>query len=49
MELAMNGLQAGAIDMSVVLGSADAGVTQQLLHSSQIGAPRQQVRGKAVP
>jgi hypothetical protein len=38
MELLVDGLQAGAIHMGVVLGGGDVSVAQQFLHYAQIGS-----------
>jgi hypothetical protein len=40
--------QARVIDVGVDLRRGDAGVAQHFLHLSQVGAARQQMRGKAV-
>ena len=47
--LPVNVLQSGPVDMGVDLSRRDVGVPQQLLHHAEVGAPDQQVRGKAVP
>src|SRR5205807_1350533 len=48
-ELAVDGLEAVAVHVGVVLRGADAGVAEQLLHRAQVGPAGEQVRGEAVP
>ena len=44
----VDGAQPLSADVSVALGGGQIGVTQQLLHRPQVGAPVEQVRGERV-
>ena len=48
MKLAMDRLKPVAIDVCVMLGRANIGMAQQLLHGTQVGAAGQEVRRKTV-
>jgi hypothetical protein len=49
MEPGVDVTEPAQLDAGVDLGGGDRGVTQHLLHGAEIGAPRQQMGGEAVP
>src|SRR5437879_8349588 len=48
MRRAIDGAEAGRIDVGVALGGREAGVAQQFLDGAQIAAGAQEVRGEGV-
>src|SRR5947207_14733322 len=49
MKAAVNGPQALAVDVGVMLRGADAGMAQEFLHRAQVGAAGEQVRRETMP